>query len=158
MVRRKCRPTIKYRVLVTCKCSLFDLENLNEMPSTGVKYIEHEVPRCNTWIYLTGNEVYELTSEEGERYIMQSYSRVIDADFDRIMNIERMALPGDGLSHSNTPEDYYLVSDGKLESSRLKIVVSLHRGYTSSKTSTKVAWSVVGWNRLWHRCFGQSPT
>ena len=39
----------------------------------------------------------------------------------------------------------------------LKTVVFLHRGYTSSKTSRKVAWLVVGWHRLWHRWFGHSP-
>ena len=96
---------------------LLDLENLNEMPSTGVKYIEHEVARSNTWIYLTGNEVYELTSEEGERYIMQSYSRIIDADLDieDLSNLgNRLALPeGWTFSTRILQEDYYLVSDGK---------------------------------------------
>ena len=87
------------------------------MPSTGVKYIEHEVPRCNTWIYLTVNEVYELTSEEGERYIMQSYSRIIDADLEieSLSSLgERLELPeGWTFSTRVLDEDYYLVSDGK---------------------------------------------
>ena len=87
------------------------------MPSTGVKYIEHEVARSNTWIYLTGNEVYELTSKEGETYIMQSYSRIIDADLDieDLSNIgDRLALPEIWTFYTRIlEEDYYLDSDGK---------------------------------------------
>lgn len=96
---------------------LLDLENLNEMPSTGVQYVEHEVNRSNTWIYFAGNEVYELTSEEGERYIMQSYSRIIDADLEieGLSSLgERLELPeGWTFSTRILDEDYYLVSDGK---------------------------------------------
>ena len=93
---------------------------------------------------------------------MQSYSRVIDADLD----IEDLSNIGDGLalpegwtiSTRILQEDYYLVSDRKARVDLgSRIVVSLHREYTSSKTSTKVAWLVVGWHRLWHRWFGQSP-
>lgn len=99
------------------RLGLLDLENLNEMPSTGVKYTEHEVARSNTWIYFAGNEVYELTSAEGETYIMQSYSRIIDADLEigDLSNIgDRLALPeGWAFSTRILQEDYYLVSDGK---------------------------------------------
>ena len=41
-------------------------------------YTETEVERYNSWIFFSGNTVYELVSPEGDVYRMQSYSQMVD--------------------------------------------------------------------------------
>ena len=43
-------------------------------------YEHREINRSNTWLFNQGRRVYELTSPEGQTYIMQSYSMTIDPD------------------------------------------------------------------------------
>ena len=44
------------------------------------QYTENIIKRWNTWIFNAGNEVYKLVNPQGEEYIMQSYSKKINAD------------------------------------------------------------------------------
>ncbi|MEM6699869.1 MAG: hypothetical protein AAF599_15810 [Bacteroidota bacterium] len=64
--------------------------------SDGDRYEESEVLRTTTYTYAAGNEVYKLISPQGEEYIMQSYSRLIDRD----QSIDDLATLGDRLNLS----------------------------------------------------------
>ena len=96
---------------------LLALSSLSDMPSQGVRYVEHEVIRSNTWIFAAGNEVYELTSPSGAVYIMQSYSRIVDPKLsvDDLSGLgSRLTLPqGWTFSTRVLEADYELVADGK---------------------------------------------
>ena len=48
--------------------------------SEGDLYTESEVLRTTTYTYSAGNEVFKLINPQGEEYIMQSYSRLVDPD------------------------------------------------------------------------------
>ncbi len=55
-----------------------------------------EVDRNNVWYYRAGRKVYELTDPDGNRYIMQSYSQIVDHDLQLsdLENLgERLELP-----------------------------------------------------------------
>ena len=53
-------------------------------------YTENEVQRTTTYLYNAGNEVYKLINPQGEEFIMQSYSRKVNAD----LAIEDLATLG----------------------------------------------------------------
>ncbi|NRB48407.1 MAG: alpha/beta fold hydrolase [Saprospiraceae bacterium] len=85
--------------------------------SEGDLYTESEVLRTTTYTYLAGNEVYKLINPQGEEYIMQSYSRLIDQD----QTIDDLATLG---SRLNLPSgwsflvevlqaDFLLVTEGQ---------------------------------------------
>ncbi|MEO0875336.1 MAG: hypothetical protein AAFY48_12090, partial [Bacteroidota bacterium] len=82
----------------------------------GDIYMESGVQRTTTYTYLAGNEVYKLINPQGEEYIMQSYSRLIDQD----QSIDDLATLGDRL---NLPtgwsfqteilqEDFQVITEG----------------------------------------------
>ena len=95
---------------------LLDLEGLDEIPSASGDYTEIEVVRSNTWVYSTGNEVYELTSPTGAVYVMQSYSGIVDSELtigDLADLGTRLDLPeGWAFSSRFLEEDYELLADG----------------------------------------------
>jgi len=62
--------------------------------SEGDLYTESEVLRTTTYTYSAGNEVYKLINPQGEEYIMQSYSRLIDQD----QSIDDLATLGSRLN------------------------------------------------------------
>ena len=106
----------RFGTLQMSRPGLLELASLADLPSTDERYRETEVARSNTWFYTAGNEVYELTSESGEVYIMQSYSRILDPDLsiEDLPNLAtRLTLP-DGWTFSSRilEADYELVSDG----------------------------------------------
>jgi hypothetical protein len=45
-------------------------------------FTEISVFRDNTWIFREGNEVYLLTSPNGSKYVMQSFSQIVDKDME----------------------------------------------------------------------------
>ena len=49
---------------------------------SGEPFTEITVLRDNTWIFREGNEVYLLTSPNGSKYVMQSFSQIIDKDLE----------------------------------------------------------------------------
>jgi hypothetical protein len=59
-------------------------------------YSERLIERTNTWTWKRGRTVYELIAPCGARYLMQSYSQIVDPDL-RIGELEslagRLALP-----------------------------------------------------------------
>ncbi len=80
------------------------------------KYIEGEVQRSTTFIFNAGNEVYKLINPNGDAYIMQSYSRIIEQDLtveDLSSLGERLNLP-DGWTYEteNLSADLELMADG----------------------------------------------
>ena len=62
--------------------------------SEGDLYTEIEVLRTTTYTYSAGNEVYKLINPQGEEYIMQSYSRLVDQD----QSIDDLATLGSRLN------------------------------------------------------------
>ena len=86
-------------------------------PTVGQQfYTPNEVQRDTTYTYNAGQAVYELTSPEGDVYIMQSYSQIEDKE----LTIDQLASLGDvlrlphGWSYSTRTltEDYELVTNG----------------------------------------------
>jgi haloalkane dehalogenase len=53
---------------------------LSEAGSSDTTYTERTVKRTNMWVFYAGQRVYELTSDTGQLYVMQSYSRIVDED------------------------------------------------------------------------------
>ena len=41
-------------------------------------YVERTVARKNTWVWDAGRVVFELLAPDGRRYVMQSYSQIVD--------------------------------------------------------------------------------
>ncbi|MEL6971496.1 MAG: alpha/beta fold hydrolase, partial [Bacteroidota bacterium] len=60
----------------------------------GDLYMEVGVERTTTYTYSAGSEVYKLINPQGEEYIMQSYSRLIDQD----QSIDDLATLSDRLN------------------------------------------------------------
>lgn len=62
----------------------------------GSAYQVATVLRNNTWLFYAGRRVYELTGPDGNRYIMQSYSQIVDENL-QLEDLEslgaRLALP-----------------------------------------------------------------
>ncbi|MCI4667478.1 MAG: haloalkane dehalogenase [Bacteroidia bacterium] len=57
-------------------------------------YTENEVQRSTTFVYKAGNEVYKLINPQGEEYVMQSYSRIINPN----LAIEDLSTLGTSLN------------------------------------------------------------
>lgn len=83
-------------------------------------YVPDLVDRTTTWTYQAGTEIYELTDPDGNVYIMQSYSRIVDEDLtaaDLPTLGDRLDLP-DGWSYSSRildePLQVALSPDGAL--------------------------------------------
>lgn len=79
-------------------------------------YVPNEVQRETVYTYRAGQPVYELTSPEGDVYIMQSYAQVVDktltlADLPSLGS--KLSLP-DGWTYATRTlaEDYELVTTG----------------------------------------------
>jgi hypothetical protein len=79
-------------------------------------YVPNEVQRQTVYTYLAGKLVYELTSPEGDVYIMQSYAQIED----KTLTIDdlpalgsKLSLP-DGWTYSTRTleDDFDLVTDG----------------------------------------------
>lgn len=84
--------------------------------SDGDLYTEGEVLRTTTYTYLAGNEVYKLINPQGEEYIMQSYSRLVDQDqsiADLATLGSRLSLPsGWSFRVEVLQEDFLVVTEG----------------------------------------------
>ena len=79
-------------------------------------YVPNEVQRQTVYTYLAGKPVYELTSPEGEVYIMQSYAQIKDKNLaiDDLASLGgSLSLP-EGWTYSTRTldEDYELVTSG----------------------------------------------
>ncbi|HKC62852.1 MAG TPA: hypothetical protein VKB86_04410 [Pyrinomonadaceae bacterium] len=79
-------------------------------------YVPNEVQRDTVYTYMAGESVYELTSPEGDVYIMQSYAQIKDKNLtiDDLPSLgSRLSLP-EGWTYSTRTldEDYELVTDG----------------------------------------------
>ena len=79
-------------------------------------YVPNEVQRQTVYTYLAGKAVYELTSPEGDVYIMQSYAQIKDKNLtlDDLASLgSRLSLP-EGWTYSTRTldEDYELVTSG----------------------------------------------
>jgi hypothetical protein len=55
-----------------------DLSELSGLSDTIEPYTETTVLRATTYVYRAGDEVYELVSPEGDVYVMQSMSQMVD--------------------------------------------------------------------------------
>jgi len=79
-------------------------------------YVPNEVQRDTVYTYKAGRPVYELTSPEGDVYIMQSYAQVKDKSLtiDDLASLEsKLSLPeGWKYSTRTLTEDYDLVTTG----------------------------------------------
>jgi len=79
-------------------------------------YIPNEVQRDTVYKYKAGQPVYELTSPEGDVYIMQSYAQVKDKNLtiDDLASLgSKLSLPEGWTYTTRTlPEDYDLVTTG----------------------------------------------
>ena len=68
-----------------------------EASSVGqMGYVQTTVNRSNTWRFTEGTRVHELIDDEGNIYVMQSFSRIVDAEltFDDLENLAtRIAVP-----------------------------------------------------------------
>ena len=79
-------------------------------------YVPNEVQRDSVYTYKAGRPVYELTSPEGDVYIMQSYAQVKDKSLtiDDLASLgSKLSLP-EGWTYSTRTltEDYELVTTG----------------------------------------------
>jgi len=79
-------------------------------------YVPNEVQRETVYTYQAGKPVYELTSPEGDVYIMQSYAQITDKDLtlDDLATLgSKLSLP-DGWTYSTRTleEDFDLVTTG----------------------------------------------
>ena len=79
-------------------------------------YVPNEVQRDTVYKYKAGQPVYELTSPEGDVYIMQSYAQVIDKNLtlDDLASLgSKLSLP-EGWTYATRTltEDYELVTTG----------------------------------------------
>ena len=79
-------------------------------------YVPNEVQRQTVYTYLAGKPVYELTSPEGDVYIMQSYAQIKDKNLaiDDLASLGgSLSLP-EGWTYSTRTldEDYELVTSG----------------------------------------------
>lgn len=79
-------------------------------------YVPNEVQRETVYTYQAGKPVYELTSPEGDVYIMQSYAQITDKDLtlDGLASLgSKLSLP-DGWAYSTRTlaEDFELVTTG----------------------------------------------
>ncbi len=79
-------------------------------------YVPNEVQRETVYTYMAGKPVYELTSPEGDVYIMQSYAQIKDKNLtiDDLASLgSRLSLP-EGWTYSTRTldEDYELVTTG----------------------------------------------
>ena len=79
-------------------------------------YVPNEVQRDTVYTYKAGRPVYELTSPEGDVYIMQSYAQVKDKSLtiDDLASLgSKLSLPeGWKYSTRTLTEDYELVTTG----------------------------------------------
>lgn len=79
-------------------------------------YTESEVHRTTTYTYRAGNEVYKLINPQGEEFIMQSYSRLIDQNqsIDDLATLgSRLNLPsGWSFRTEVLQEDFQVVTEG----------------------------------------------
>lgn len=79
-------------------------------------YVPNEVQRETVYTYMASKPVYELTSPEGDVYIMQSYAQIKDKNLtlDDLASLgSRLSLP-EGWTYStrSLDEDYELVTTG----------------------------------------------
>jgi hypothetical protein len=82
-----------------------------------IEYEENEVKRWTVYTFKEGNRVYRLVNPSGEKYIMQSYSRMIDND----QSVDDLAQLGstlnlpDGWSFETEilDEDFVLTTEGQ---------------------------------------------
>jgi hypothetical protein len=79
-------------------------------------YVPNEVQRETVYTYQAGKPVYELTSPEGDVYIMQSYAQIADKNLtlDDLASLgSKLSLP-DGWTYSTRTlkEDFDLVTSG----------------------------------------------
>ena len=89
---------------------------LREGTVGGEVYVPNEVQRHTVYTYKAGKPVYELTSPEGDVYIMQSYAQVKDKSLtiDDLATLgSKLSLP-EGWKYSTRAltEDYDLVTTG----------------------------------------------
>lgn len=79
-------------------------------------YVPNEVQRDTVYTYQAGKPVYELTSPEGDVYIMQSYAQITDKDLtlDDLASLGSKLLLPDGWAYSTRTleEDFELVTTG----------------------------------------------
>jgi hypothetical protein len=82
-------------------------------PAQAQPYNENRVDRDTTYRFARGNRVFELTGPDGKTYVMQSFSRIVDADltFEELADLgDRLSLP-EGWSFDSRILDEDLVAD-----------------------------------------------
>jgi len=79
-------------------------------------YTANEVARTTNFVYRAGSPIYELTSPEGEVYVMQSYSQIVNASLsekDLPTLIQQLKLPAGWTYRSRVlDEPLSLVANG----------------------------------------------
>ena len=82
-----------------------------------VEYEENEVKRWTTFTFEKGNRVYRLVNDLGEKYIMQSYSRMIDSNqsIEDLANLGSVLNLPEGWSFETEilDEDFELITEGQ---------------------------------------------
>jgi hypothetical protein len=101
--------------------------------SSGVYYQATTVQRTTEFVYLAGKPTYQLTSPQGDTYIMQTYAQIIDTklNLEDLANLgARLQLPTGWQYQVVTPsQDLHLVANGaayvlqdNLENSYQKVI------------------------------------
>lgn len=81
---RDTAPTTEFNGIGMFRAATIDLGN--SLPST-VPYTERGITRETVFRWDAGTDVYQLVSPDGKRYVMQSFSQMVDAS----MSIDRLA-------------------------------------------------------------------
>jgi hypothetical protein len=80
-------------------------------------YVPNEVQRDTVYTYRAGKPVYELTTPEGDVYIMQSYSQIVDKNLtiDDLPSLgDKLALPKDWTYTTRTLKKKLMLDSGGL--------------------------------------------
>ncbi|WP_226648624.1 hypothetical protein [Microbulbifer variabilis] len=89
-------PDDEYRLFGELEMRLLTSVDLTDSQGEDVAYVPGKVLRDNTWLFYEGRRVYELTDIHGQVYIMQSFSRLEDANLqmDDLKHLgDRLNLP-----------------------------------------------------------------
>ena len=78
----------------------------------GEPFTEVTVFRDNTWVVHAGKEIYVLANPEGDRYVMQSYSQIVDTELqesDLLYLADQMDLPAGWVFEVKTLKEELLI-------------------------------------------------
>ncbi|WDE00296.1 haloalkane dehalogenase [Thalassomonas actiniarum] len=86
--------TPQFKMFGDINMRLLTTADLSVSQGESEKYVPGLVSRDNIWVYYAGRRVYELTDENGQVYVMQSFSRITDPD----LQIDDLKSLGDSLN------------------------------------------------------------